>query len=290
MPPSSKGGPVTKAGKNTSSRNAISHGLTAKKWIDPAEQESYQRYLSALNEDFHPQTLMEKTLIEKLADIKTRLERFHRVEDSLFSSAQIRAASPDIVVNSFGLENEGVIEDVTNHAMGLARGDSAISAELFYEIVQHVDEDISGWGYIKDHMPLLSAHIIEECRKENLDIEKLMNRYKPTTNDTPPITVTFRSADKPPEPITEQALDESGLRVRTEYFIAYIKELYKRTQRRFLVNTVIEHFDGRTKLLQDGALPDGQTLDRLMRYRNTLERQFSKTLGELLLLIKMREG
>jgi hypothetical protein len=289
MPPSSKGGPVTKAGKNASSRNAISHGLTAKKWIDPAEQESYQRYLSALNEDFHPQTLMEKTLIEKLADIKTRLERFHRVEDSLFSSAQIRAASPDIVVDSFDLEGEGVIEDVRNHALRLERGDNGISAELFYEIVQHDVGDISGWGYIKDNMPLLSEHIIEECHKENLDIEKLMNRYKPTTNDTPPIIITY-SSDKPPEPITEQALDESGLKVRCEYFILYIKELYKRTQRRLLVSTVIEHFDGRTQLLKDGALPDGQALDRLMRYRNTLERQFSKTLGELLHLIKMREG
>ena len=288
MPPSPKGGPVTETGKEISSRNATSHGLTAKKWINPAEQESYQLYLSALNEDFHPQTLMEKTLIEKLADIRTRLERFHTVEDSLFSMAQTRAASPDIVVNSFDLENEGVIEDVTNHALGIARGDSTISEELFYEIAQHVAEDISGWGYIKDNMPLLSAHIIEECRKENLDIEKLMNRYKSTTDDSPVIVIHFIS-DKPPEPITDQALDESGLRVRCEYFITYIKELYKRTQRRLLVSTVIEHFDGRTQLLKDGALPDGQTLDRLMRYRNTLERQFSKTLGELLHIIKMRE-
>ena len=138
-------------------------------------------------------------------------------------------------------------------------------------------------------MPRLSAHIIEECRKENIDIESLMNRYKPTSNDSLAIEIIYIN-NKQSETMTEQALDESGLKVRSQYFINYIKGLYKKTQHRLLVNTVIKDFDSRAKLLAKAALPDGQTLDRVMRYRNTLERQFSKTLGELLLIIKMRQG
>lgn len=282
-------GPKSTPGKKMSSRNAISHGLTAKTWLNPAEQESYQLYLSALNEDYQPQTVMEHTLIEKLADIKTKLERFHTVEDSLFSLAQTQATSPDTVINSFNLEGEDIIDDIRNHALGIARSDNSISDDLFFEIIRHDEEDISGWGYIRDNMPRLSAHIIEECRKENIDIESLMNRYKPASNDSLAIEIIYIN-NKQSETMTEQALDESGLKVRSQYFINYIKGLYKKTQHRLLVNTVIKDFDSREKLLTKAALPDGQTLDRVMRYRNTLERQFSKTLGELLLLIKMRQG
>ena len=90
---SSKGGPTTDLGKAVASRNAVTHGLTAKRWINPIEHQNYQTYLTALNQDYQPQTVMEQTLIEALADIKTRLERFHGAEDSLFHLAQEQAGS-----------------------------------------------------------------------------------------------------------------------------------------------------------------------------------------------------
>jgi hypothetical protein len=289
MPTSPKGGPVTETGKEIASRNALSHGLTARKWIDPTEQENYQLYLSALNEDFHPQTVMEKTLIEKLADIKTRLERFHRVEDSLFSVVQTQAASIESIANSLGIKDKDAIDDAGDYVFGIKKTNGALLEEFLPEFLEHDLEVISGWGYIKENMPRLREHIMEECRKEHLDIEKLMDRYKPATSDKPAIIITY-DRDKSSEPISEEALDESGLRVRSEYFITYIRELFKNMRRRSLANTITLHRDSRTQLLKDGALPDGQSLDRIMRYRTTLERQFSKTLGELLHIIKMREG
>jgi hypothetical protein len=67
---SPKGGPTTDQGKAVASRNAVTHGLTAKRWINPVE---HQTYLTALNQDYQPQTVMEQTLIEALADTKTRM-------------------------------------------------------------------------------------------------------------------------------------------------------------------------------------------------------------------------
>ena len=84
--------------------------------------------------------------------------------------------------------------------------------------------------------------------------------------------------------------DQSGFKVQREYLIAYIKALYRDTKRRAILNTTIVDFDNRAQLLQSAALPDGQTLDRIMRYRTALERQFSKTLGELLHIIRLRES
>jgi len=72
---SPKGEPTTDQGKAVVPRNTVTHGLTAKRWINPVEHHNYQTYLAALNQDYQPQTVMEQTLIEALADTKTRLDR-----------------------------------------------------------------------------------------------------------------------------------------------------------------------------------------------------------------------
>ena len=88
----------------------------------------------------------------------------------------------------------------------------------------------------------------------------------------------------------DDKVDQSGFKVKRESLIAYINALYRDTKRRAILNTTIVDFDNRAQLLQSAALPDGQTLDRIMRYRTALERQFSKTLGELLHIIRLMES
>ena len=286
MDTKTKGGPVTKKGKQVSSRNAISHGLTAKKWINPEERESYQDFNSALIDDYQPQTVMESTLIEKLADIKVRLERFHCAEDHLFWLAREKAISPNLVVKSFGVDDQAVIDNISDHAFGIEKTNQPIAEQLFNELIRH-DDDISGWGYIRDNMPLLSAHVLNECKKEKIDIEQLISRYKPKTNQLTQVTIGI-STNHEPGPLTEEQLNQSGLKVPREHFIAFIKTLYKQTKRRSITNYVIESFPQREQQLKHAALPDSSEMDRLMRYRTSLERQFSKTLGELLHLIKLR--
>ena len=287
MDTKTKGGPVTKKGNQVSSRNAISHGLTAKKWINPEEKQSYQDFHSALIDDYQPRTVMESTLIEKLADIKVRLERFHCAEDHLFWLARERAISPDLVVKSFGVDDQAVIDDISDHAFGIEKTNRPIAEQLFNELIRHDEDDISGWGYIRDNMPLLREHVMNECKKEKIDIEQLISRYNPKTNQLTPVTIVI-STNYEPEPLTEEQVNQSGLKVPREHFIAFIKALYKQTKRRSITNYVIEGFLQREQQLKHAALPDASEMDRLMRYRTSLERQFSKTLGELLHLIKLR--
>ena len=63
---SSKGGPTTALGKAVASRNAVTHGLTAKRWFNPIEHQNYQTYLTALNQDYQPQTVMEQTYTQQV--------------------------------------------------------------------------------------------------------------------------------------------------------------------------------------------------------------------------------
>lgn len=281
-------GPKTKAGKKISSRNATTHGLTAKHWSNPVEQESYSAFLSALIKDYQPETVMEHTLIEKLADTKTRLDRFHNAEDALFALAHERANAPDYALNSFEIDDKEVLEELSDHAFGINQQKDLINEKLFKELINQDLSDVSGWKYIKENMPFLREHILGECKKENEDMEEFMSRYKLPSNRRSPTKWYIHAVD-PAEPIEEKTLVESGLQVPKESFIAYIKALLAQTKRRNMISALIEDFDNRTKLLKRSALPDGPSLDRLMRYRTTLERQFSKTLGELLHIINLRK-
>ena len=60
-----KGGPKSNETKAISSRNSITHGLTARKWINANEQQLFNITTEALIVDFEPQTYIEKMLITK---------------------------------------------------------------------------------------------------------------------------------------------------------------------------------------------------------------------------------
>ncbi len=81
-------GPKTKQGKSIASRNATKHGLTAKSWLDTKEQGAYQSLLNALIEEYQQQTPTESLLVERIAKLATRLQRFSKVEDTLFAVAK----------------------------------------------------------------------------------------------------------------------------------------------------------------------------------------------------------
>jgi hypothetical protein len=58
-------GPKTDEGKTISSRNSVTHGLTARHWLDANEQSLYDETVKNLIVDFNPQTYIEKMLITK---------------------------------------------------------------------------------------------------------------------------------------------------------------------------------------------------------------------------------
>ena len=68
MPNKNSNGPKTDEGKAISSRNSVTHGLTARHWLDTNEQSLYDETVKNLIVDFDPQTSIEKMLIIKMAE------------------------------------------------------------------------------------------------------------------------------------------------------------------------------------------------------------------------------
>jgi hypothetical protein len=63
--PKHSGGPKTDKGKAISSRNSTTHGLTARRWLNAEEQALFDETVEAFNNDFDPQTHIEKYLSQK---------------------------------------------------------------------------------------------------------------------------------------------------------------------------------------------------------------------------------
>lgn len=79
-------GPRTEAGKQRSSLNALSHGLTARAAVLATEDPTaYERHLQQFRDEYQPATPTESQFVHELADTAWRLNRIPRLEASLLS-------------------------------------------------------------------------------------------------------------------------------------------------------------------------------------------------------------
>ena len=70
----------------------------------------------------------------------------------------------------------------------------------------------------------------------------------------------------------------------------YLDKLADSLAKDLQVQYILKDLDKRTQQIKDAAIPDTQKLSLVQRYRTADERQFSKTLGELLELQKRRQS
>jgi hypothetical protein len=84
-------GPITEAGKQRSSLNALRHGLTGQTVVMPNDDlEAYERHLAAFADDYHPNGATEAQLVQALADASWRLNRVAALEANILTLAAAR--------------------------------------------------------------------------------------------------------------------------------------------------------------------------------------------------------
>ena len=101
-------GPKTNKGKAISSRNSTTHGLTARRWLDTNEQSLFDETVEAFNNDFDPQTSIERVLISKMAECTVRLMRIQNRENAMFDLASSEAGHSFRVGAAIDLLNKNI--------------------------------------------------------------------------------------------------------------------------------------------------------------------------------------
>jgi len=92
-------GPRTELGKQRSSQNALSHGLTARTAVLPSEDpEAYQRHIQQFLDEYTPVNATETQLVHEIANTAWRLNRIPFLEAQLLDAAQTMAPSPQFLI------------------------------------------------------------------------------------------------------------------------------------------------------------------------------------------------
>ena len=292
MPDETKyiGGPKSDETKAISSRNSITHGLTARKWINENEQELFNTATEALIVDFDPETYIEKILISKMAECLVRLMRIQKVEDAMFDLTSIEAGHPEESIKS--LDNGS---DRLSDAVGLASSmDWQFDLKAFVSkmtVLNEIDhqniKDVVSWIYVEDNIPIVDYYITKYCTKENLNLDDFISQEMDQPVHQIIRIVKRKDTSYTKEPLSYEEFIESTHEISPSSLQNYLNKLAFGLSENLQAQLVLKDIDHRTQQIKDAAMPDTQKLSLIQRYRTADERQFSKTLGELLKLREM---
>jgi len=284
------GGPKTDKGKAISSRNSTTHGLTARRWLNAEEQSLFDETVEAFNNDFDPQTSIERALIVKMAECTVRLMRIQNTENAMFDLASSEAGHPEESIKS--LDNGS---DRLSEAVGLASSmdwkfDSRAFASkmvVLNEIDRQNIKDVVSWIYVEDNMPIVTYYVNKYCTKENLNLDDFISRETDQPAHQIIRIVKREDASYTKESPSYEEFIETTDKISPSSLQKYLNKLAFGLSENLQAQLILKDIDHRTQQIKDAAMPDTQKLSLIQRYRTADERQFSKSLGELLKLREM---
>ncbi len=286
-------GPKTDEGKAISSRNSVTHGLTAKRWLNVNEQSLYDETVKNLIVDFDPQSSIERILISKLAECTVRLMRTQKVENAMFDLASSEAGHPEESIKSLDNGSERLSE-----AVGLASSmDWQFDLNAFVSkmtVLNEIDrqniKDVVSWIYVEDNMPIVASYVNKYCTKENLNLDDFISRETDQPAHQIIRIVKREDTSYTKESLSYEEFIETTHKISPSSLQKYLNKLAFGLSENLQAQLVLKDIDHRTQQIKDAALPDPKKLDLIQRYRTADESLFSKTLGELLELQKRRKN
>jgi hypothetical protein len=282
------GGPKSAETKAISSRNSITHGLTARQWTNNNEQELFNITVDAFIDDFDPQSYIEKALIAKMAECIVRLMRIQKTENAMFDLASSESEHINEIVKS--LDNGNIDPKLVKTLRAAYLNNLLLDANTINNKTYIINEitslnlsAISNWSYVEQHMPMTKNYIIDKCTEKNLNICEYINK-----NDNPHnLTVRFISAGDPlynDEPLSNKEITKDIDKIKSAALQQYLKQLTVALDSELNVQIMVKNLETRSQQVKDAAIPDPQMLTLIQRYRTSNERQFSKSLAELIAL------
>ena len=229
-----------------------------------------------------------------MTEYSVRLMRIQNRENYMFDLASSEAGHPEESIKSLDNSSEKLIQavrDAYSENWHLDPSTFVKKMTIIDEIDRQNLSDVSGWIYVEDNMPITTNYIIKKCTNENLNLFDFISRE---TDQSKNIGIRLiiegeYSSDENMslsiEEIVEGAHKISSHSLQ-KYFDKLLHSLTKDTQ----VQLILKDLEPRIQQIKDAAIPDTQKLSLVQRYRTADERQFSKTLGELLELQKRRNS
>ncbi len=267
-------GPVTDAGKQIASRNALKHGLLAREVIitdgegaeDTAE---FEALLADFQAHYDPQGPMEAILVEKIAVAHWRLRRAHRHETGL-----IRSNLDELTRNYYQKKN--IIGE------SLHKTDEQVDAEI-----DQAREMLTAWQQTKKQITNLTKtgkdlsdsydDDVWDCLADKLDEIESAPEVDTESHDT--LRKSLNAAGWPDRRIADWLLEICDENIK--YQQDNIDKLQAEKQTNRLTLQVKK---------KRASIPDAGKVNLLLRYETAIEKQFYKAVDQLERLQRRRAG
>jgi hypothetical protein len=148
-------GPRTAAGKQRSSQNALSHGLTGRTAVLTSEdQAAYENHCRQFEIEHKPANATETQLVKELADTSWRLNRIPLLEADILNRAQSPAPSPEPPAFDI-VDAHRLLASLGLNGARLSRQFQRTLQQL--RDLQH-ERQMSEWNELKDAAAILELH------------------------------------------------------------------------------------------------------------------------------------
>ncbi|MEI6869419.1 MAG: hypothetical protein WCK22_05710 [Methylophilaceae bacterium] len=281
-------GPVTAEGKKVVAKNATKHGLTS---VDPStlpqsEQTEFQSALEAFQDEYEPQTATEMIMVERVAMLFQKMKRLQRIENTLFEVAKKDASTDEMVFKSLGIKekNELIIASLTRMLKKYDTDEKTYPDEIIAEL-QSVSRSTSYEpnDFIKDfpHCYQLALKYADDNKMPIQDY--LLSSYNPDRYSNEIFQRNKKNA-------SAYVSTHNPSEIFPSMIECFLKDLNTKYQNEKKLERAIEDFPAQKELLMNKAMPSDKDMEKLMRYQTTIERQFSKALSDLIVLIDRRKS
>ncbi len=281
-------GPITAQGKKVVAKNATKHGLTS---VDPStlpqsEQEEFQSALEALQNEYNPQSVTEMIMVERVAMLFQKMKRLQRIENTLFEVAKKDASTDEMVFKSLGIKekNDLMIASLTRLLKKYDTDEKIYPDEIIAEL-QSISRSTSYEpnDFIKDfpHCYQLALKYADDNKMPIQDY--LLSSYNPDRYSNEIFQRNKKNA-------SAYVSKHNPSEIFPSMIECFLKDLNTKYQNEMKLERAIEDFPAQKELLMNKAMPSDKDMEKLMRYQTTIERQFSKALSDLIVLIDRRKS
>lgn len=280
-------GPTSSKGKKIASQNAMKHGLTS---VDPStlpqsEQQEFQLALKALQNEYEPQTATEMIMVERVAMLFQKMKRLQRIENTLFEISKKDASTNEMVFKSLGLKekNDWMMASITQMLKKYDKDENLFSTEITEELERISRSTSYDPTDFINNFPHCYQLALKNADDNKMTIQDhLLSTYNPDRYNNE----LFQRNKKNASPYVAT---HNPNEIFPSIIESFLKDLKTRHENDLKINQAIKDYPARKELLMNQAMPNDKDMEKLMRYQTTIERQFSKALSDLIVLIDRRK-
>ncbi|GEM_PF-3026851 len=283
-------GPKSDHGKAISSQNAVKHGLTSQ--LNNNELEALEELTNLLTEEHTPEGTIESLLVSDLASIRIKLSRFDRAETAMFSLASINDSLINSLLDSAGIKNVIAREEIINHIFN----ETDFEIDLQSEEIEWCKKTIKTNGRMDAMDDIVKIEILQRLKSDCFtyalepdDVTTKINKLAAINEEQAGRVWHYDVTDNPEELKEREVYIESELiKLSPSRLVSYVKAKLAYLTSSQNKQTALTRIRKIYKMMTDASMPSQQELDRLYRYRTTLEKQFTSKLSQLIQLQEMR--